>query len=205
MSMSGKKLYVDMDGTLCRFHDADHRYIENMWTQGFYKGLEPFKNLVAGLRLFMKDHPDIDVYVLSAVLDTEPPFVEAEKREWLHIYLPEIPDHNMIFVPAGADKSAYVGTASENDVLLDDYNKNLREWQEAGGTAVKFVNDVNDKGLGAYGGEKGELWEGEKISYRGFAFSIASQLTAAFAAPSRSGERVRTTPAIEDDVPPRGR
>lgn len=187
-----RRLYVDMDGTLCRFHDADHRYIENMWTQGFYKGLKPFATLVEGLRLFIQKNPDIDVYVLSAVLDTEPPFVEGEKREWLHTYLPEISDDNMIFVPAGADKSAYVGATSENDVLLDDYNKNLREWQKAGGTAVKFVNDVNNRGLGAYGGEKGELWEGQKIAYRGFAFAIASQLENAFAAPPYSGKQQHT-------------
>lgn len=41
--------------------------------------------------------------------------------------------------------------------MIDDYNKNLLEWQKAGGTSVKAKNNINHKGL------HGELWKGEII------------------------------------------
>lgn len=159
-----KKLYVDMDGTLARFHDADKTFIEAMWQQDFYIGLKPFQSLVGGLQLFMERNKDIEVHILSALLDTHPPFVESEKRQWLYENLPEIEDARMIFTKAGDDKSAYLNI-NEDSFLLDDYNKNLSDWQNSGGTAIKFHNDINHKGLGAYGGEKGPLWQGTIIDY----------------------------------------
>lgn len=56
----------------------------------------------------------------------------------------------------------YVITAKKSDAemnldLIDDYNKNLLEWQKAGGTSVKAKNNINHKGL------HGELWKGELI------------------------------------------
>lgn len=163
--MNKKRLFLDMDGTLARFHDADKLFVEAMWTQGFYTGLKPFENLVDGVRLFIREHPEVDVYLLSAVLDTEPPFVESEKNEWLDRYLPEIKRENRIFTRAGDNKADYIGQIGPNDWLLDDYNKNLREFEEAGAHAIKFRNDVNHRGKGAYGGEIGPLWGGQMISY----------------------------------------
>ena len=140
-----KKVYVDMDGTLCRFHNADHRYIEAMWQRGFYESLQPFEEFLQGLSVCIDRNPDAEFYILSAVLETEPPFIAREKREWLHRHLPQLPDDHMLFVPAGEDKSAYIGGITADCTLIDDYNKNLNEWRTAGGNAVKFVNDVNDR------------------------------------------------------------
>lgn len=154
-----------MDGTLFRFHDTAHEYIERMWEPGFYRDLKPFQNFLEAVRSFISRNHDTEVYILSAVLPTDPPFAEEEKRESMHRYLPEIPDDHMLFVPAGADKSAYIGEINGNCYLIDDYNKNLREWAAAGGCGIKFINDVNNKGLGAYGGEKGQLWNGAALNY----------------------------------------
>lgn len=160
-----KRLFLDMDGTLARFHDVDKTFIEAMWQQGFYVGLKPFENMVEAVRIFMKDHPEVEVYVLSAVLDTEPPFVVAEKNVWLDRYLPEVPLERRIFTQAGHNKAEYIGTVGPGDYLLDDYNKNLREFEVAGAHAIKFRNDVNHQGKGAYGGECGPLWAGSMVSY----------------------------------------
>lgn len=171
-----KRVYIDMDGTLCRFHDAEHNYIEKMWEKGFYIGLKPFEDFVKAVSLCINRNPDTEFYILSAVLETEPPFAEGEKREWLHNHLPQIPDDKMIFIPAGADKAQFIEQIDENCYLIDDYNKNLREWQQSGGTAIKFVNDINNRGLGAYGGEKGGLWDGRKIYYNNYPYEICKQL-----------------------------
>lgn len=164
------KLYVDMDGTLYRFHDENHDYIKKMWQPGFYRNLQPFKQFVGGLKTFMLRHPDVEVYILSSVLHTKTAFIEDEKHESLHRDLPEISQENVLFVPEGDNKAAfvnkYVGKVDSNCFLIDDYNKNLREWEAAGGKSIKFINNVNNQGLGAFGGEMGQLWKGATINYK---------------------------------------
>lgn len=159
-----KKLYVDMDGTLARFHDVDRTFIEAMWQQGFYKNLKPFQSLLGGLQLFMERNKDVEVFILSAILDTDPPFIESEKRQWLNKNFSEIDDKHMIFTKAGENKAKYI-TVNEDTYLIDDYNKNLNDWKNSGGISIKFHNDVNHKGLGQYGGEKGPLWQGSIINH----------------------------------------
>lgn len=197
-----KRIYIDMDGTLCRFHDAEHRYIEAMWQQGFYESLLPFQEFLQGLSVCIDRNPNTEFFILSAVLDTEPPFVAAEKREWLHRHLPQLPDNHMLFIPAGEDKSAHIpGGIGADDTLIDDYNKNLAEWRAAGGNAVKFVNDVNDRGLGAYGGEKGSLWDGERLRYDQSSMELCLQIEA-LAGIERTGEKAYAMYGFEGDVLP---
>lgn len=171
-----KRLFLDMDGTLARFHDVEKTFIEAMWEQGFYSGLKPFQNMVDGVKQFIKDHPDVEVFVLSAVLDTDPPFVVDEKNAWLDRYLPEIPANRRIFTRAGHNKADYIGEVGSMDYLVDDYNKNLREFEAAGAHSIKFRNDINHQGLGAYGGEKGALWSGPMVSYDSLPGEISRQL-----------------------------
>ena len=164
--MSKKKvLYVDMDGTLARFHDAEKRFIEEMWTPGFYVNMKPFENLTAGLALFIEQNPDVEVYLLSAVLDTDPPFIRGEKNQWMDAYLPEIDGLHRIYTRAGEDKSQYIDMENNECFLLDDYNKNLYEFETAGGLGIKFCNDINHRGMGEFGGSKGFLWSGAMVHY----------------------------------------
>ena len=160
-----RKIYIDMDGTLFRFHDTAHEYIEKMWEPGFYRDLQPFQNMVEAIRMLIFRNPYDEIYILSAVLPTDPPFIEEEKRESLRKHLPEIRGEHMLFVPAGTDKSACLSGIDANSYLIDDYNKNLREWAKNGGQSIKFINDINNKGLGAYGGEIGNIWRGASIRY----------------------------------------
>lgn len=171
-----KRLFVDIDGTLARFHDADKMYIEAMWTPGFYTNLKPFENAIEGLKVFIKEHPEVEVFVLSAYLDTDPPFIVDEKNEWLDKYLPEIPADHRIFTRAGDNKADYIGDIGPGDYLLDDYNKNLIEFEDAGARAIKFHNDVNMCGLGTFGGDAGPIWSGDIAHYDACPEEFAAQL-----------------------------
>lgn len=151
-----QRVFVDMDGTLARFHDED-RYLERMWEEGFFEQLKPFENAVDTVKALAKD-PSVEVYILSAAIEGEPPYCVAQKHAWLDRYLPEIDKSHRIFTAVGENKAELIPHGIKaSDVLIDDYNKNLDEWQAYGGHSVKFVNNINHKGL------VGELWQGDLI------------------------------------------
>lgn len=150
-----KRLYVDMDGVLANFAEQP-KYLERMFEKGFFKELSPYEKAVDAVnRLAASD--DIEVYVLSACIDGEPPHCQIEKNEWIDRYLPNIDKEHRIFLPMGENKAELIQPIS-TDILWDDYNVNLLQWREAGGVAVKCLNDMNGKGL------KGPHFYGASVS-----------------------------------------
>ncbi|MBQ7131220.1 MAG: hypothetical protein IJO29_01490 [Oscillospiraceae bacterium] len=159
-----------MDGTLCRFHD-EVGYLERMFEKGFFESLKPFDDFVYGLRLYMQANPKVEVYILSAAVDGEPPYCRAEKNDWIDQYLPEIDKEHRIFTKVGQDKSDFIpGGIRSTDYLYDDYNKNLEEWRASGGCAIKCKNNINHRGL------VGELWNGDIIANEGNPMQICRDL-----------------------------
>ena len=139
--MEKRRLFVDMDGTLAVFTPVDT--METLYEKGYFQSLEPIKNAVAGLKLFIKENPETEVFILSSVL-SDSPYALKEKQAWLTQQLPEIDTAHQIFNPCGTDKSAFVpGGITATDILLDDYTDNLLSWQNHGGTAIKFMNGIN--------------------------------------------------------------
>jgi len=176
------RIFVDMDGTLARFHD-EQMYLERMFEKGFFSELKPFENAIDAIKCII-DNPNVDVYVLSAAITT--PYCIPEKNAWLDKYLPQIDKKHRIFVESTStpksfcvpwsymykgDNGKYHNKISENDILIDDYNKNLEEWDRDGGTAIKAKNNINHKGL------NGALWNGELIDITDTADSIVERLT----------------------------
>ncbi|MCL2076835.1 MAG: AAA family ATPase [Oscillospiraceae bacterium] len=152
------RLFVDMDGTLARFHD-EANYLERMFEENFFKDLEPFQEAVDGVNQFIKDNPNTEVFILSGAVDGEPPYCRVEKQEWLTRHLPDIDVEHMIFTKIGEPKSGYVsGGIGRNDFLYDDYNVSLEQWERDGGVGIKCRNNINHKGL------NGKLWDGLILS-----------------------------------------
>ncbi len=157
------RLFIDLDGTVARFYDASPNYLEGMYEKGYFRNLRPYEKMTEGIKLFMEQHKDVEVFTLSAKVDGEPPYCEAEKQEWLDEYLPEIDREHRLFTEIGHNKAEYIPNGiSNNDVLYDDYNKNLIDWENSGGVALKCHNNINMQGLGAYGGDK-VMWEGQVL------------------------------------------
>ena len=153
MSEEKQRLFVDMDGTLAVFTPVDE--METLYEQGYFSNLKPHENVVAAIRDIVVNHPEIEVNILSAYL-SDSQFALAEKNEWLNQYLPEIDQEHRIFVPCGSDKKeGIVGGIRSNDFLLDDYTKNLNDWQPPA-RGIKLLNAINDT--------RGS-WEHDRIRY----------------------------------------
>lgn len=166
------RLFVDMDGTLARFHDRilDEEgavQIEKMYEKGYFENLEPFQNMVDMVNCIVEKYEDkVEVFVLSAVDHNEMYGIVEQKNAWIDKYLPHIDKEHRMYPEIGMSKVAVIpGGVKATDILIDDYNKNLREWEEVGGKAVKCINNVNHQGIGRFGGDKGLLWDGDVVSY----------------------------------------
>lgn len=134
------RLFIDMDGTLAKFQTVDT--LEKLYEKGYFYNLPPNENVVEAIRNIINNHPEKEVYILSAVL-SDSKYAKAEKDAWLNKYLPEIDAEHRIYPPCGDSKLAYVpGGIRTTDFLLDDYTHNLILW-EPPAKGIKLLNGIN--------------------------------------------------------------
>lgn len=159
-----RRLFVDMDGTLAVFKPVDE--METLYEKGYFLDLEPHENVVAAIKEIITKNPDIEVNILSAYL-SDSKYALQEKNAWLDKYLPEISRDHRIFVPCGTDKKEGIRDGiREDDFLLDDYTKNLNEWQPPA-RGIKLLNGINhNRGTWAY----------DRLRYDREAASLASAI-----------------------------
>lgn len=132
LQMNDTIIFFDMDGVLAKWEENG-----NPHEKGFMLSRKP-DHAAIGLAKKLKE-TGYEVAVLSAVYNTA---AELEKVEWLE----KVGLGNVIhlFVPFGSDKSAAVTSMTmSNKVLVDDYSKNLHEWEKSGNIAVKYYNGIN--------------------------------------------------------------
>ena len=147
-----QRLFVDMDGTLAEFKTVDT--LETLYEKDYFINLKPNENVLGAIKQLIADN-DFDVYILSAYL-TDSRYALEEKNAWLDKYLPELPQEKRLFVPCGTDKSVAVpGLIRPDDYLLDDYTKNLSEW-EPPARGIKLINGIN---------HTNGTWQGDKIQF----------------------------------------
>lgn len=90
-----------------------------------------------------------EIFILTSIAINGDIFNEHfhDKITWLHEWLPYIDiDHILISVTSKRNAVEYINnhTLTENDILIDDYNKNLLDWKNAGGTSIKYCNGINN-------------------------------------------------------------
>lgn len=164
-----KRVFIDMDGTLYRFHDhildeSGHVQIEKMYKPDFFVKLESFENMKDAINLLHSvDKEEIEIFILSSA-DTKE--VVHQKNYCIERDFPFIDDGHRLFPKTWESKTNRIPEGIHvGDFLIDDYNVNLEQWKDKGGTSIKFVNNINHQGKGRYGGDVGKLWEHEILRY----------------------------------------
>lgn len=130
-----KRIFLDMDGTLARFNvpNALNRFREE---EGFFSKLKPYKGIQA-INQLCEDYEE--VYIISASPHRQ---ADIDKINWVETYLPNLNLDKVILCRIGDNKAEKIEKELEIQIdtdcyLLDDYTKNLQEWEEMGGTGIK--------------------------------------------------------------------
>ena len=155
-------IYIGIDGVLSKYNSKVHDMNKDQ-ADISYKDDRFFKNAEIDEKMV-----DVAQKLLNFVYDTKQQinisslnFVSSisnkssdallqcqDKSEWLLSNIAFATDSK--FIPSATKKadviSARLGrNLTPRDILIDDFNEELNTWKEAGGTAIKYVNDVNTK------------------------------------------------------------
>lgn len=129
-------IYIDMDGVQTIFTDDSFDVVSK---KGYFAS-RPCRKEAVELVKKLSESSYFNVYILSAVLQDD--HSEKEKISWLENQgLGNIP---RIFIPYGEKKGDYVKKEGRH-ILIDDYSKNLLEWETMGENfvGIKFLNGIN--------------------------------------------------------------
>jgi 5'(3')-deoxyribonucleotidase len=129
--MNKKRIYVDMDDTLCHFERAFHKAValnpkqpfpQSQW--GFFLGLEPYDGSIEGFRKLEEKY---DVWILTKP-STRNLNCYTEKAKWIYDYFGQDIVDKLILCP---DKALLKG-----DYLIDD-----KIWSDFEGEQIHFLSD----------------------------------------------------------------
>lgn len=161
-------VFFDMDGVLAKWDTSSS--IEDTFMPGYFLNREPEPELIMALKE-MSTAGAADVAILSAAYSTTN--AGEEKMQWLQKQGINVP---VYIVPYGHRKSDFIPRVEGLALLVDDYTRNLREWETIPDhIGVKFVNGVNSTN---------GTWEGYRLDYRMNADHIAKTLMGIIAAES---------------------
>ena len=138
-SLSKNRLFIDMDGTLCKWKVITQE--EDLFSKGWFRDMEPIQSVVDAVNM-IRAKDDVEVFIMTAIMEGSS-YAMKEKKEWVKEHLPGFEDDHILFVPYGKHKHEFApGGILPTDVLLDDYSWNLHEWDKHG-IAVKIRTASN--------------------------------------------------------------
>ena len=135
------KIFLDLDGTLARFNvrNALERFDKE---EGFFARLKAYKDIEIVNELAKTNN----LFIISASPNEQ---ADKDKMIWIDKYLPNINVENITICRIGENKAKIIQdkyniTINEQCYLLDDYTKNLNEWENVGGIGIKRLTSVSD-------------------------------------------------------------
>lgn len=147
-----RKIFLDLDGTLAKFNvkNALARFDNEI---GFFAKLGAYKG-VDYVNALAKSGC---LYVISASPNTQ---ADNDKMTWLKKYLPNIKEENIVLCRLGENKAKVIENKLNIKIdktcyLLDDYTKNLQEWETVGGVGIKRLTSVADNSR--------KIWKGLQL------------------------------------------
>lgn len=144
-----KRIFLDMDGTLANFNvkNALQRFETE---KGFFANLKAYKGIEEIDKLILQNN----FYIISASPNSD---ADKDKMIWLEKYLPNLKKEHILFCRLGENKADFIENKlkikiDNNCILLDDYTKNLTEWEKVGGKGIKRLTSIANNKSGKWKG-----------------------------------------------------
>lgn len=136
-------LFFDMDGVLVKHTTEDYLGDDPKFLKpGYFAGLKPDPLMPQVLDRLLDSSNYNEISLLTKLHEDKDIFKQQQidKHIWIDKYLTH---KKFITICTSSSKAKtfeqlYGRKLTKTDVLIDDYNENLREWVNAGGTAVKY-------------------------------------------------------------------
>lgn len=151
-----KRLFLDMDGTIAMFNSKRNALERFDKEKGFFSSLKPFVNVNVINEMIINNN-NVEIFIISASPNEQ---ADIDKLTWLNTYLPNLSKENICFCRLGQNKAKVIKEQLNIDIdnncyLLDDYTKNLIEWNNSKGIGIKRLTSLADNSR--------KLWKGLSI------------------------------------------
>lgn len=151
-------LFLDLDGVMVdlegdylrrfghKMDDAESK--AKMWSaiygiDDFFYHLPPLKGAIDFYRTITENH-NFNPIILTACPSSAYHSVAKQKMRWVRKYL----SHDVMVLPVYESASKPAFMQDEGDILIDDYGRNCRAWEEAGGIAIQHKGTDFDSTFG---------------------------------------------------------
>ena len=135
-------LMFDADNTLYRFstYGLENVSLRDMFSEGFFKNLPIFPEAPSVIKNLQK--LGFNCGIISTAIDS--PYCVREKKESFNYYFPMIDDKDIHILDSKTPKWTAVESIADT-ILIDDYHKNLMDWYNVGGVAIKKSYSGKDR------------------------------------------------------------
>ena len=163
------KLFLDLDGTLAKFNSKRNALQRFDNEKGFFANLKPYKYIEEINKIAISGN--VEVYIISATPNEQ---ADLDKMTWIKTYLKDIKQENICFCRLNENKAKVINnklniTIDKECVLLDDYTKNLIEWNNLNGIGIKRLTSLANN--------KSKKWKGLTLKDLRKLNSMLSNLT----------------------------
>ena len=152
-------IFTDMDGVVAVYDrngfiedkDGNMPFMEP--GIHYFESRDPDTRIIDAYELISRDH---QFFVLSNIVDdpTVSEEHESDKKKWVKKHMPFVDTDDQLLVikePKYKAAERLLNRKLEiTDVLISDFKNDIIPWVEAGGTAIKYLNGINDPN--SYGG-----------------------------------------------------
>lgn len=148
-------VFLDLDGVVFKYDMVDYIGDNPKYKQEGYFKTRPLDENAYEMLKRLNDSDEVEnIYILSSAIIEgytieQNKVIADDKTKNVMYHIPWFPKENIIIAIEKTKpetvREVLKRQISTSDILIDDFNRNLKEWEKAGGSAIKYINNINSE------------------------------------------------------------